>query len=55
MAFINNITSGNATIDYARMLHLSNAFLFNQFGIGKLINLPWFINYPVNNSSSPNN
>lgn len=53
MALTNNIFSGNGTIDYARMLHLSNAFAFNQFSIGKLINLPWFINYPVNNGSGP--
>jgi len=43
MPFTNNILAGNVTIDYARMLHLSNALASKQFEIGKLINLPWFI------------
>jgi hypothetical protein len=53
MPFANNILAGNATIDYARMLHLSNSFASKQFGIGKLINLPWFINIGGSAGSSP--
>jgi hypothetical protein len=54
MPFTNNILAGNVTIDYARMLHLSNALASKQFSIGKLINLPWFINYPsIGGSNEP--